>query len=456
MLKPPITSLLVVSFVLLAGYQARAGEPQFGTVTVGAPFFGASDPALPGSSQPTVHVSYASGTWTAIAPGNLPLPIAYEARMKKGYIVNAKFGRPDRGESVTPIIPEVGEPNPNQADTAIAGLATVPMRTEDLLPDERAQIVAACASHANEANGFQATHNFLVGFQVDAQRRRRWTVNGYVAFGNSARKMVTGVIPLRVICEPPPDHVTVPLKVTGAELYLTTFKGDGAVPAQGASCKILKVTARFKTTTSGLVHFDLSHQVGDQGIKTIPITIEAKQKSDGTYAAEYVKDWFFDKKTYAQFFVQETDGQGVSAGWKDINVTCDNNFADPASHSRADEPAVKVSLSAIPPRRRAGSATCTPAGSALCTAFETGCGFVGGGLSSSPDGGVTCSIAKSKAVGFLQRLKARSGSARAEVSNCKSDGSKDGDAICSAFGTACSKLGCGPSSEPDGSVTCTC
>ena len=111
---------------------------------------------------------------------------------------------------------------------------------------------------------------------------------------------MTGVVPIRIICEPPPDHVTVPFKVTGAELYLATFKGDGPVPTQGASCKVLKVTARFKTTTSGLVHFDLSHQVGDQGIKTIPITIEAKQKPDGTYAAEYVKDWFLDKATYAQ------------------------------------------------------------------------------------------------------------------------------------------------------------
>ena len=303
--RTPIISLFVITFVLLGGHQARASEPQFGTVTVGAPFFGASDPALHGSNQPIVRVTYANGAWTAIVPGNLPLPIAYEARMKKGYIVNAKFGRPDRGNRVTPITPVLGEPNPNQADSVIAGLATVPMGTENLLPDERAQIVAACSSQANEANGFEATHNFVIGFQVDAQRRRRWTVNGYVAFGDSARKMVTSVIPLRVICEPPPDHVAVPLKVTGAELYLATFKGDGPVPTQGASCKVLKVTARFKTTTSGLVHFDLSHQVGDQGIKTIPITIEAKQKQDGTYAAEYVKDWFLDRATHAQFFVQE-------------------------------------------------------------------------------------------------------------------------------------------------------
>ena len=32
----------------------------------------------------------------------------------------------------------------------------------------------------------------------------------------------------------------------------------------------------------------------------------------------------------------------MSAGWKDINVTCDNNLADPASQPQSDEPALKV------------------------------------------------------------------------------------------------------------------
>jgi len=70
--------------------------------------------------------------------------------------------------------------------------------------------------------------------------------------------------------------------VTSAELYLTTIKGNRPVPSQGASCKVLKVTARFNTTISGLVHFDLSHKVGDEGVKTVPIRIEAKRKPDGS------------------------------------------------------------------------------------------------------------------------------------------------------------------------------
>jgi hypothetical protein len=120
-------------------------------------------------------------------------------------------------------------------------------------------------------------------------------------------------------------------------------------------------------------------------------------------------------------------------------------------------------LASLPRHTHAGSATCSPAGTALCTAFETACGLVGGGMSTSPDGAVSCTVAKSKAHSLVTRhasevmgLKARLGSARSEVATCHSDGSDDGDAICAGFGLACSKLGCGPSTEPDGGVTCTC
>jgi hypothetical protein len=84
-------------------------------------------------------------------------------------------------------------------------------------------------------------------------------------------------------------------------------------------------------------------------------------------------------------------------------------------------------------------------------------------MSTSPDGGVTCTVAKSKAHGLAARhaneamgLKARLGSAQSEVATCHSHGSDNGDAICAGFGLACSKLGCGPSTEPGGGVTCTC
>jgi hypothetical protein len=146
-------------------------------------------------------------------------------------------------------------------------------------------MVAACTSQANETNGFEATYNFLIAFEVDAKRRRRLTGNGYVAFGDFGRKVVIGFIPIRVICEPPSKHIAlppVPFKVTGAELYLATFKGDGPVP------------------------------------------------------------WFLDKTTHAQFFVQETEGLGVSAGWKDIDITCGNNLADPTSQPPSDQPDLRV------------------------------------------------------------------------------------------------------------------
>ena len=339
---------LVAGCLLLSGHAAEASEPEFGTVTVGPPFFGAGDPTSPGSTQPTVHVALENDAWTSVVPGGLTLPIAYKAHMKKGYIIDYNFGRPHGlGDRVTPIMPALGEPNPNMAARDIAGDYAMQMGTARLLPGEQAEMVAACTNQANKTNGFEATYNLLIAFEVDAKRRRRWGIGaeGWVAFGDSARKVAIGFIPIRVVCEPPAKQIVVPpvpFKVSGAELYLATFKGDGPVPTQGTACKVLRVTARFKTTTTGLVHFDLSHKVSDQGIKTTPITIEAKKKPDGTYAAEYVNNWFLDKPTNAQFFVQETDGLGVSAGWKDINVTCDNNLADPTSQPPSDEPALKV------------------------------------------------------------------------------------------------------------------
>lgn len=332
MLKRTLFSTsLLASSLLLSGHAAEASMPEFGTVTAGPPFFGAEHPTSPGASQPTVHVARENDTWTRVEAGNLIVPITYTAHMEKGYIIDFNFGRLSGlgSDPVNPIVSPIGEPNPNMADTNVAGLYRLAMKTVDFSPGEREQMVAACTSRANEANSFEVTYNFLVGFEVDAKRRRRWTINGYVSFGDFKRTVVSAVIPIRVICEPPSYHVAeplVPFKVTGAELYLATFKGNGPIPAQGASCKVLRVTARFKTTTGGLVRFDFSNKVGDQPLGTTPITIEAKKKSDGTYAAEYVKDWFLDKTTYAQFLVQETNGQGLSAGWKDIKVSC-GNFA---------------------------------------------------------------------------------------------------------------------------------
>ena len=332
-----ITASLLSITLLLSGHATQASEPEFGSVTLGFDF---------GLSPPAVHVARDGDAWTEVIPGELTLGIVYEAHMKKGYIVNHDFGRlSGLGNSVALIWPPLGEPNPNQADRSISGAFNEQMNTALFTTGERESMVAACTSQANEANGFEATFNFVMGFEVDAKRRRRWGSGGWHAFGDSGKKVVSAVLPIRIICEPPSHHVTeppVPFKVTGAELYLATFKGEGPVPTQGTSCKVLKVTARFNTTTSGLVHFDLSRKVGDQPLATIPITIEAKKKQDGTYAAEYVKDWFLDKPANAQFFVQEIDGQGLSAGWKDINITCDNNLADPTSQPPSDEPTLKV------------------------------------------------------------------------------------------------------------------
>lgn len=117
----------------------------------------------------------------------------------------------------------------------------------------------------------------------------------------------------------------------------------------------------------------------------------------------------------------------------------------------------------MPGRQTAGSATCTPANSTICTGFAGGCDAVNGGLSSSSEGGVTCSVAVGKTretmvqVNRMVLSARRSGKASiAEVSTCESDGTSDGIAICGGFGQSCARVGCGPSTNPDGTVSCAC
>ncbi|MCI0437901.1 MAG: hypothetical protein L0177_02075, partial [Chloroflexi bacterium] len=88
-----LVSLFVAGCLLLSGHAAEASEPEFGTVTVGSPFFGVGDATSPGATQPAVHVAFENDVWTEVVAGNLSLPVAYEAHMKKGYIVDFNLGR---------------------------------------------------------------------------------------------------------------------------------------------------------------------------------------------------------------------------------------------------------------------------------------------------------------------------------------------------------------------------
>jgi hypothetical protein len=85
-----------------------------------------------------------------------------------------------------------------------------------------------------------------------------------------------------------------------------------------------------------------------------------------------VKDWYLDKATYAQFMVQETDGQGLSAGWKDIHVTCDDQLADPTSQPPTDGPEFKVLSSKFTVTTyKSNTASGCPANAALDIEFVT-------------------------------------------------------------------------------------
>src|SRR6266542_312904 len=94
----PLTAAAFVGLAIFLG-NAEASQPEFGRVIIGAPYSG-GEPSLPGAVQATLRVTRAGDAWTSIAPGDVTLPIGFSAEMKKGYIVNYKFGDDASGDRV--------------------------------------------------------------------------------------------------------------------------------------------------------------------------------------------------------------------------------------------------------------------------------------------------------------------------------------------------------------------
>lgn len=310
----------------------------------------------------TIHVVSTDGqSWSKIKPGRLDLQGHLAARMSTGFITSyhMRLGACGSTAQCAPFPIIYGPFEPDSAvvgikrisgdvhfsmDPSIAGLSTANAIGLQMSFDT---IVSRCnmnRGRIRQGHSFNAT--FKATFGLDTGN---WQPSGFDDSGGTEvdfRKVID--VPVLVECDPAPigpgdmAQPEAPFRVTKADLFLATFKGDASIPSQGASCKVLRVTARFRTNKAGLVHFNLSHKVGDAPLATVPITAEAKQRPDGGFAAEYVKDWFLDKATYAQFMVQETDGGGVSAGWKDIHVVCGGDFADPASQPPTDQADLKV------------------------------------------------------------------------------------------------------------------
>lgn len=156
--------------------------------------------------------------------------------------------------------------------------------------------------------------------------------------------------PLRKTANDDLAHDQGKLQVRDVKLFLTTYSHATTSPNPGTVCPKLKVTARFETNRKGLVHFDLTRKVGDQPLATIPITVESKHKGDGTFEAEYENWWSVSETSYAQFMAQETEGLGLSSGWKDITLHCTGagggGLANPELPDN-DQPSLKVLESSI-------------------------------------------------------------------------------------------------------------
>ncbi len=340
----------------------------------------------------TIHFTSTDGKrWSKIAAGRLDLQGSIAARMTTGVIVsyhlrlgtcgstdqcnNAPFpivyGTYETGNSTTR---HVGGDVHFSIDPAIAGLSTP--TSIGLQPAFDAMVNKCNQRRDRISQGHSFDSSFKVTFAIGTHLHAPQAFDSSSGDPVDFRKTID--VPVRVVCDPGEPVIgnlvtpEAPFKVTGAELFLATFKGDTNVPSQGTACKTLRVTARFKTTKGGLVHFDLSHKIGDAPIKTVPITIQSKKQTDGSYSAEYVNVWPLDKPTYAQVFVQETDGSGVSAGWKDISVTCGGDFADPTSQPPSDTPELRVLKSKFTVTVfKNDNATGCPANAALDVEFVT-------------------------------------------------------------------------------------
>jgi hypothetical protein len=341
-----------------------------------------------------IHIVSTDGNkWSAIKPTRLDLQGSLSARMSTGFIVSYHMrlgtcGNTEQCEAAPfPIIYGPFEPGGHtnkisgtvhfSINTSIVSLSTP---TSIGLHPSFDAMVAKCNTRTDLIrNGLSFNTSFKATFAIETDTL--FPVENFDSSGGVAvdfRKTID--IPVRVKCEGAPAGPIVgnlvqpeaPFKVTSAELYLATFAGDTNVPSQGTACKSLRVTARFKTTKGGIVHFDLSHKVGAAPIKTVPISLESKKQPDGTWSAEYVNVWPLDKPTYAQFFVQETDGSGVSAGWKDINVVCAGGLADAGSQPPSDGPELRVLKSKFTVTVfKNDNATGCPANAALDIEFVT-------------------------------------------------------------------------------------
>jgi hypothetical protein len=338
----------------------------------------------------TIHIMSTDGTrWSAIKPARLDLQGTLNAEMSTGYIISYHMrlgtcGSTEQCEAAPfPIIygpfqtgggltKKIGGAVHFSMNASVAGLSTP---TSIGLQPSFDAMVSKCNTRMDLINqGLSFNTTFRATFAIET---RSGGVEDFNTAGGAAvdfRKTID--VPVRVVCDGFPKALDqlaqpeAPFKVTGAELFLATFQGDTNVPSQGTACKSLRVTARFKTNKGGIVHFDLSHKIGGAPIKTVPISIQSKKQPDGSWSAEYVNFWQLDTTTYAQFFVQETDGSGVSAGWKDINVICGGGFTGTPPPS--DEVKLRVLKSKFTVTVfKADTATGCPANAALDIEFVT-------------------------------------------------------------------------------------
>lgn len=377
---------IVLTAAILAGLSTISGPATAGNGNL-------KSISLELNAAGVIHVVSEDGqTWSKLKPTQITLAGTAKAKMWTGYILayHLRLGSCSGEQCYGPAFPVIYGPNnlglwemkfeKNVSVTIDTGIAPVSTTGISANGDYDA-IIGKCNALLAQGKSIRENHVLSATMHVTLGIETKGVAAEFSPGGAMVDFRDVDAVPVSVICEGAPlqmlgaDTIAtppVPFKVTDAKLFLTTFQAP-SLPTPGEACKTLRVKARFKTTKPGLVHFDLSRKVGDDPLAVIPITIEAKQKADGTFEAEYVKDWFLRENTYAQFFVQVTDDPfGPNDGWEDINVICGGGLAGTPPVDPDAGPALKVLKSSFQVTTfKNDSLTGCPAKAALDVEFVT-------------------------------------------------------------------------------------
>lgn len=233
----------------------------------------------------------------------------------------------------------------NQQTNIMIPTSKIPISTTGiaLLPDGD-QIISRCNQNRS-ANGPTKKYSFIHRFYATLVAHTDAALNPLgQATGNSI-PVVPANFPgsvhysrkasfdVKVVCDPvkkPPQHagdvaIGQPqnLKVTGIELFRTTYSGAYTQPNPGTKCPKLKLLVRVKTNKKGKVKFKLWKKVGNGAMTSKVIDAWSSHDGNGFFKAEYTEWVSVSKTSFVQARAEElVSAIGKTTPWKEITLYC--------------------------------------------------------------------------------------------------------------------------------------